>query len=384
MSDQALDSLQAQFPILEHLTLLNHAGVAPLSAPAAEAMRQYADQAQNRGYFHADWHRRIAAVRAAIARLIGADGPNEIAFTPNTSTGLSTIAKGLDWRRGDNVVITNVEFPANRYPWEDLKRFGVQLIEVPQQPDGRIHAEDVIEAITDRTRVTAISHVQYATGHRIDLAPISEMAHRAGAYLCVDAIQSVGVLPVDVQAMGIDFLSADSHKWMLGPEGAGVLYCREDLIPLLHPNVVGWANMVNALDFGGYEFAFQPDARRFEPGSFNIAGILAMGASIDLLLKIGVVEIWSRVEALTARLCEGLERKQYRVFSPREKESERSGIVIFDPPYPDMRLTPSVRRIVADLEKQDIVIVARQGRLRASPHFYNTFDQMDALVDALP
>lgn len=190
-------------------------------------------------------------------------------------------------------------------------------------------------------------------------------------------------MPVDVAACGIDFLAADGHKWLLAPEGCGIFYCRADLIELLHPSVVGWMNMVNASDYGNYRFEFQRDARRFEPGSYNIAGIMALGASIELLLEVGLDQVWSRIDALTGRLCDGLADKGYRVYSPRG-ETERSGIVAFNPPYPDTRLTPPPPQIVTDLAGKGIVIVVREGRLRASPHFYNTTEQMDALIDALP
>jgi cysteine desulfurase/selenocysteine lyase len=372
----------AEFPILRKLAFFNHAGVAPISARAARAVHAYADQAQTLAYYEARWYIRARQVKKLAAQLIGAKGEEEIAFIPNTSAGLSMVARGLDWLEGDNVVITNVEYPANRYPWQDLQRHGVELIEVEQQPDGRIDVEDVLNAITNRTRVVSLSHVQYASGYRIDLKPISEMVHRAGGLLCVDAIQSVGAMPVDVEAMGIDFLSADGHKWLLSPEGCGIFYCREELITQLHPNVVGWMNMVNASDYGNYQFVFQPDARRFEPGSYNIPGVLGLGASLELLLEVGMENVWSRIDALTSRLCDGLTKKGYRVFSPRD-EGERSGIVVFDPPQEVLESTP-LQKIVADLENKGIIIVVREGRLRASPHFYNTAEQMEALVEALP
>jgi selenocysteine lyase/cysteine desulfurase len=371
------------FPILGRLTFLNHAAVAPLSPPAARALRAYADQAESRAYVDGGWYRRTVEVKQAAARLIGARGPHEIAFVPNTSTGLALVARGLEWQPGDNVVVSNVEYPANRYPWEDLRRVGVELREVRQLPDGRVDAEDVIEAINDRTKVVAVSHVQYVSGHRIDLRPISDMVHSVPGprgYLCVDAIQSVGAMPVDVEAMGIDFLAADGHKWMLGPEGCGIFYCREDLNELLHPAVVGWMNMVDATDYGNYRFEFQPDARRFEPGTYNIPGILALGASIDMLLTVGIDNVWSRIEELTAHLCRRLASHGYRVFSPRS-DGERSGIVTFDPPAATDRA--AVKRIVDRLQQKNIIIAAREGRLRASPHFYNTTEQLDALIDAL-
>lgn len=374
--------LDRLFPIRRKMDFFNHAGVAPISAAAGDALRRYVEQAESAAYVDAGWYRRVNEVKQAAARLIGARGGHEIAFVPNTTYGLAMVANGIDWQPGDSIIITDVEYPANRYPWENIARRhpGVELIEVGQLPDGRIDVEDVCEEVRDRTRVVALSHVQYASGHRINLKPISDMVHAVGGYLCVDAIQSVGVLPVDVQAMGIDFLSADGHKWMLGPEGCGIFYCHQDLAPLLHPAIVGWMNMVDAHDFGDYRFELLPDARRFEPGSYNIAGIVAMGASIDLLLEVGAQEIWRRIDALTTRLCDGLADKGYRVFTPRRDPDERSGIVTFEPPAG----SPPAAQIAADLQERGIVIVLREGRLRASPHFYNTPEQIDRLLDALP
>ena len=383
MKDQIEMILADEFPILSQMVFMNHAGVAPISGRAAAALRRYTEQAESQAYYHSGWYERVVQVKELASRTIGAAGPHEIAFVASTSMGLSLVAGGIDFQPGDDVIITNVEFPANRYPWEDLQRRGVELIEVRQQDDGRIDVEDVVEAVTNRTRIVSISHVQYASGHRIDLRPISDMVHRAGGFLCVDAIQSVGAMPVDVSAAGIDFLTADGHKWLLGPEGCGIFYCRAELTDALHPSVIGWLNMVNPDDYGDYQFQFQPDARRFEAGSYNIAGITALGASMQLLLEVGLDQVWSRIDELTSRLCDGLRDKDYRVFSPRDPD-ERSGIVTFNAPYPDTRLTPPVSQLVSDLEDKGIVLVAREGRLRASPHFYNTPEQIDELIKVLP
>ncbi len=378
MSGQ-LHSLSEAFPVLGELDFLNHAGVAPISGPAADALRRYAEQAERRAYVGSGLGRRVEEIKAAAARLVHARSADEIAFIPNTSHGLSLVARGLDFDPGDNVVITDVEYPANRYPWEDLKRLGVNLIEVRQRPDGRIDPRDVCDVVDDRTKVVSLSHVQYASGHRIDLRPIADTIHKAGGYLCVDAIQSLGALPVDVRTMGIDFLSADGHKWLLSPEGCGIFYCRRELCERLHPAIIGWMSMVDAERYGDYRFELLPDARRFEPGSYNVPGILALGATIDFLLEVGIDAIWSRIDGLTTRLCEGLERKGYRVFSPRGA-GERSGIVIFD--CPDGGITPE--EIATDLAAKNIVIVVREGRLRVSPHFYNTSQQIDRVLEALP
>jgi len=380
VSDAMVSSWDSAHPADAGPLFLDHAGVAPLSGPAAHAMTAYAEHACQQGYLDADWYPRIESVRSAAARLINARSADEIAFIANTSTGLAMVAEGLPWRAGDNVVISGVEYPANRYPWENLRRRDVSVTEVPQLPDGRVDVEDVCEAVTDRTRVVAISHVQYASGFRIGLRPIADMVHKAGGYLCVDAIQSLGAIPFDVQADEIDFAAADGHKWLLSPEGCGVLYCREDLIPLLHPPIVGWMCMVDHLDYGNYRFELANNSRRFEPGSYNVAGTLALGASIDMLTEMGVDTVWASIETLTHRLVEGLRGKGYRIYTPRSDPAERSGIVVFEPPTD----TNDLAAIVRNLRRDRIVIVQREGRLRASPHFYNTPAQIDRLIDALP
>ena len=208
MSELQYDKL---FPALEEMIFFNHAGVAPISGPAADALRQFASQAASKAYMDSGWYRRVKQVKERIAELINARGPHEIAFVANTSTGLSIVANGINWRQGDNAVITDVEYPANRYPWEDLRRRDVELIEARQDEQGRVDADRIADCVTNTTRIVSVSHVQYASGFRVDLKPISDMVHMAGGHLCVDAIQSVGVMPVDVQAMGIDFLAADGQ-----------------------------------------------------------------------------------------------------------------------------------------------------------------------------
>lgn len=380
MSDQKhlQSSCHESFPILDEMDFFNHAGVAPLSKPAADAMIAYAKHTASKAYIQGSWYKQAQHIKTLAARMINAPSAANIAYVPSTSAGLSLLARGLDWRRGDNVIITSIEFPANRYPWQDLAKQGVELIEIEPDNEGRIDVEDILEAITDRTRLVSISHVQFSSGFRIDLSEIAKMVHRAGGLLCIDAIQSVGAMPVDVQAWGVDFLSADSHKWMLGPEGCGFVYCEEDLIQMLHPGVVGWMNMPIRKEYTDYRFEFHTDARRFEPGSYNLAGIMAMGASLELLLETGLDNVWATIEMLTDHLCDRLNQKGYKVFSPRGA-GEKSGIVSFS--------AADVSRhqaIIEMLEKQNIHIALRQGRLRVSPHFYNTLAQMDRLVDALP
>ncbi|MFN3166228.1 MAG: aminotransferase class V-fold PLP-dependent enzyme [Phycisphaeraceae bacterium] len=371
--------LADEFPVLGEVNYLNHAGVAPLPARAARVMAECAEAAAHGRLADEDWYRRVIAVKSMCAELVNARGRHEIALIPNTTTGLATLAGGLDWRPGDRVVITDVEYPANRYPWTALKHRGVEVVEAKQGEDRRIDVDDVIALINDRTRVVALSHVQFGTGYRIDLKPIADEVHAAGGLLCVDAIQSIGVMPIDVQAMGIDFLAADGHKWMLGPEGAGFLYCEQDLCQQLRPLIPGWLGKRNHLDYGSYDERDYPDARRFEPGTWNIYGVRGLGASIEFLLEVGLDTVWSRIDALCQHLRGRLREKGYSVATPPGPR-ERSGIVAFDAPEG----APAHAEIVKRLSERGIVIAERMGRLRISPHFYNSIEQIDVAVDALP
>ena len=229
------------------------------------------------------WYQQAEQVRKSAARLINAD-PTEIAFVKNTSEGLALVANGLAWKPGDEIISTAVEYPANVYPWMDLQqRVGIKHIMVAER-NGRIHTPDIFAAVTGRTRMIALSHVEYASGYRNDLVTIGRFCRERGILLCVDGIQSCGVLPVDVRGMNIDFLSADGHKWMLGPEGLGIFYCRSELIAQVHPEV-GWMNVVNATDFGNFDLTFRADARRFECGAHNIPGVLGLKAAPNCCWK---------------------------------------------------------------------------------------------------
>jgi cysteine desulfurase/selenocysteine lyase len=371
------------FPILKRWDFFNHAGVAPLPHAAAEALRAYAAQAETVAYLHAGWYRDADKLRSLAAGMINADRA-EVAFVKNTSEGISIVARGIDWQWGDRVVTTDVEYPANIYPWMEVVRtHGVKLIKVKEEADeqGRRHVpiEKILEAASQKgTRLVTLSHVEYASGQRHDLQRIGEFCRGKGILFCVDAIQSLGILPVDVQAMKIDYLAADGHKWLLGPEGAGIFYCRKDLIDHTRPLMIGWMNVVDAQNYGNYDYTLKSDATRFECGSLNIAGLLALKASVELLTSVPPGSVSAQMFELTNYLIEGLEAKGYRVLSPREKW-QWSGIVSFTSP------THNHEHIFRTLRKEHHTELAvREGRLRCSPHFYNTAEQLDRLVARLP
>lgn len=370
------NALREEFPVTRNFNFMNHAAVAPLSRRAAAAAKEYLDRAENMGYVRGGFFKRVERVRGQVASLINAN-PDEIAFTKNTSEGISFVANGLTWQSGDNIVTCNAEFVANVYPWEALRARGVQIRKVLEE-DGRIPLERLLESIDSRTRLLTISSVQFASGFRTDLATLGEFCQSKGVFLFVDAIQSLGMLPMDVKAMNIDFLAADGHKWLCAPEGAGLFFVRKELQGYLQPTTIGWMSMKDRFQFNKPQFEFADTARRYEAGSYNMPGVFSLGGSVELIKEIGIENIARRVLALTDRLAEGVRAKGYRVISSRQP-SEASAIVAFISDVHDHE------QIQAHLEAEHrIVIAVRHGRLRASPYCYNSEQEIDQLIDALP
>lgn len=381
MIDELIGNADA-FPVLRHWDFYNHAGVSPLPRVAADVLRTFATEAERGAYLETKWYREVEQLRDSTARLINANR-DEIALVKNTSEGLSIVANGIDWRPGDRIVTTAIEYPANVYPWMDLaQRFGVVLVTVPPEValDGsrRVSNEALLRAADHpRTRLLTLSHVQFSTGQRHDLIPLGRSCRERGVLFAVDAIQTLGVLPVDVQLMNIDYLSADGHKWLLGPEGAGVFYCRRELIPQTRVPTIGWMNVANALNYDRYDFTLKPNAAKFECGSWNVPGFLSLRASMELLMSARIEVVARRVQGLTDRLITGLRSVGYKIASPRDG-TEWSGIVSFShPSLPPDSIPTKLRK------EHRIEIVLRGTRLRASPHFYNTEAQIDRLVDVL-
>ena len=370
------DALRAEFPVTRNFNFQNHAAVAPISSRSADAVRHYLKHAEDNSYLGGGFYKHAERVRGQIAQLINAQ-PDEVTFTKNTSEGISLVANGLTWQSGDNVVTSNVEFPANLYPWQALRERGVHVRTVLEE-DGRIPLERIIETIDSRTRVVAISSVQFASGFRTDLATLGEYCQSKGVLLCVDAIQSLGAFPIDVQAMNIDFLAADGHKWLCAAEGAGLFYVRKELQGHLRPTSVGWLSMKDPFNFNRYQFEFAESARRYDAGSYNLAGIYSLGGAIELIQEIGIEKISQRLLHLTDRLTEGLREKGYRLVSSRTP-TEASGIVAF---FSDVHDHDQIQRHLQ--AEHRIVIAVRSGRLRSSPHIYNSEREIDQLVEALP
>jgi cysteine desulfurase/selenocysteine lyase len=298
----------------------------------------------------------------------------------NTTVGIGLVAEGIDWRPGDNVVTLADEFPSNVYPWFNLESRGVETRRVPTDASGRLDLDQLGEACDARTRIVSVSWIGYATGYRHDVPRISEIAHKCGALLFVDAIQGLGAFPLDVNEMGIDFLAADGHKWMLGPEGAGIAYIRHEHLDRLRPTGVGWHSVVQN-DFTQIELNLKPAAARFEGGTQNSAGLIALGTSLKLLFELGIDSVAAAILDFTDRACERLSSIGAKIVSDRRPDhrggQQRSGIVSFELPGRDPM---AVKRHAL---RQNVVFGCRAGRLRISPHAYNNAEDLDRLIDAL-
>jgi cysteine desulfurase/selenocysteine lyase len=367
--------LDREFPVRREWIYFNHAAVCPLPERVRKAICDFAAQAATAGATkYEEWLAQLEKTRRLAARLIGCQ-TNEVAFVKNTTHGLLCVANSIDWREGDNLVTFDEEFPANVWPWKNLERLGVERRVAPVR-DGRPSLDDLEALIDSRTRLAAVSLVGYASGFRIDGSRLGEICQRHGILSCLDGIQGLGATPVDVEAWGVDFLSADGHKWLLAPEGAGLLYCSRRVVDQLNESMTGWISRAGYSDYENHSLELWPDARRFEEGSHNMLCAHALGAALGLLHEVGIATVSSRIRALTDRLVEGLEAGGWTIHSDRAGENG-SGIVMaskegLDPKGAEQRLM-----------ERNIYVAARAGRLRFSPHFYNTPEEIDRLLEAL-
>jgi len=321
---------------------------------------------------------RIAETRALVARLLHCE-PEEIAFTGPTASGLNTVANGLDWKPGDEVVCYLDDYPANVYPWLALERHGVQPVLLEPARIGEITPEVVERALSKRTKLVALSTANYCSGYRIDLDAIGTLCAERGVLFSVDAIQTMGVFPVPLQH--VDFVSAGAQKWMLGPSGAGIMFVKNTRRELLRPAMIGGWNIVSPNFIAQREIAFEAGGRKFEPGAYTHSVLAGLRAAVELLLEVGGTEISDRVLSLTQSLRERLAPAGFEFLSP-DSEKNRCGILAFrHPKIPTDRLFEA-------LVKSDVVVSLRFDRaerswLRVSPHFYNTTADITKIADVL-
>jgi selenocysteine lyase/cysteine desulfurase len=370
--------LRALFPITERAIYLNHAAVSPPPIPTIEAVKsQLRDVAENGSLNYRSWIAVKEQARKLAAEMIGAR-TEQIAFMRNTSDGLSTVANGLQWSPGDNLVTFRKEFPSNVYPWLRLRdAFGVE-VRMCEERDGRIDLNELIGLIDSKTRVVAISQVQYASGFRADLERIGRAARAHDALLVVDVIQAMGVMSTSVEAELIDVAAAAGHKWLLTPEGVGLLYLSNRARERLQPTLVGWISVPNPEDYDNFEQGWNRGALAWETGTGPSALIHGLEASLKLLVEIGVGRIANHLEQLTDYLCERLHGRDYQIVSSRNA-SEKSQILCVR-----HQAGLSSMALYTHLKTRNIITAPRGDRLRVAPHLYNTFEDIDELVKALP
>lgn len=376
------NTLRALFPVTERAIYLNHAAVSAPPIPTINAIQsQLADVSENGSVNFRQWLAVKENARRLLAGMLGAR-PNQVAFLRNTSDGLSTVANGLDWLPGDNLVTFRHEFPSNIYPWLRVRdAFGVE-VRMCEERQGRIDLDQLISLIDNKTRIVAISQIQYASGFRADLERIGRAARDHDALLVVDVIQALGVVPIDVESELVDVAAAACHKWLLTPEGVGLLYLSERARERLQPTLVGWTSVPNPEDYGNFEQGWNEGTLAWETGTVPVALIHGLEASLKLLNEVGVGTIQTHLEMLTDYLCEGLcerlKNSAYQVVSSRRR-GEKSQIVC-------IQNTAGLTSIdlYAHLEKRKIITAPRGDRLRISPHFYNTREEIDELLSALP
>jgi cysteine desulfurase/selenocysteine lyase len=371
------DDLRKLFPVTKRYVYLNHAAVAPISLPVYERMQEHARDQLEHGIVNYDqWSATVKNTREAAAGLINANR-NQIAFAQNTSAGLAMIANGIDWRAGDNIVTAECEFPANLVPWMRIHReYGVE-VRMAREREGRLETEEILNLIDGRTRLVTLSFVQYASGYRADLATIGRYCRERDLLFVVDAIQGLGAMALDVEECYVDALSADAHKFLLGTEGCAIFYLSARAMERVKPTLVGWFSLENPDDHGNFAQPYAKSARRFEPGSLNTIGVAGLGAALDLFKEIGMEKIERYLIDLGDYLCEGLSDRGYRVISSRQA-NEKSAIICCQ------HAKYSAEFLEQSLSQRQIVTAARAGRLRISPHFYNSRDEIDRLIDCLP
>ncbi len=365
-----LNTYRELFPITLQKIYLNHAAISPLSTRVTDMLEWYLDE---RSFGDIDTFRQVSAIRQEardlLAKMINGSAEH-IAFITNTSEGFNHLVNGLSWQAGDQIILTDYEFPSNVYPFMNLERFGVDMVYVPNR-DGQIRIEDIEERITPRTKMLSISFVEFSNGFRNDLETIGKLCKANDIIFSVDSIQGLGAIPLDVQKFQIDFLSNGGHKWLMGAMGAGFMYFAPELFEKITPAFTGWLGVENAWDFFDYKLDLLPDAGRFEYATGNFLGISALRASAGLLMEAGIENIERHLMQLGQRLIDGLGQPGLRFKGAADKKYW-SGIYSF--------AGKDMPEFYEYLMNRNIICSLRNGMLRVSPHFYNNEEEIDELI----
>jgi len=369
------DLIKKEFNLRNDLIYLNHAGVSPWPLRTARAVRNFAEENMSQGSLgYPDWLRVESALRMQARQLLNAPSKEDIALLKNTSEAISAVAYGLDWSPGDNVVSSDQEFPSNRIVWQSLSVNGVEFREA-DLGSGASPEDALFSLVNDRTKLLTISSVQYSTGLKMDLERIGQFCRQRGVLFCVDAIQSLGAVQFDVQKTRADFLMADGHKWMIGPEGLALFYSRPEARDRLRLNQFGWHMVEEMGDFDRRDWTAAKTARRFECGSPNMLGIYALNASLSLLLEAGMDKVESEVLKRIEYLFDKITSVPVLELITPGVTNRYAGIVTF-------RHRDIDNNILYNYLMQNKVMCApRSGGIRLSPHFYTPYEQLDQVID---
>ncbi len=370
------ENIRKLFPAAQRYTYLNSAAVSPMPSVSAGAVySQLKDVSENGTLNYMNWVATKERARKLVAEMLNVR-EEQIAFMRNTSDGFASVANGLSWQKGDNIVTFEREFPANFYAWRRIRdKFGVEL-RLASEKNGRIDLEEFISLIDANTKIVSISAVQFSSGFRADLERIGEAARKHGALFAVDIIQAFGALPLDLSL--VDIACGASHKWLCSPEGCGILYLSDKAREIIEPTLVGWISVETPWDFDDYEQDFKPNALAWESGTGSISLFYGLEQSLKILHETGSENIEKYLEELTDFLCESLAGKDYEIISSREK-GEKSQIVCVK-----HRGGLSSNQMAKHLEAENIIAAPRGNRLRIAPHFFNNQDDIERLLEVLP
>lgn len=379
--------MRRQIPLLARSVYLDNAGAGPPSIAVYEAMRSFLDEWRDYGEKWEAWLLEIVRARKEFGRLIGAS-VDDVACVPNVTSGLAAVASALRLKPGQNVVVSELNFPTNVYMWHSLKEKGlISEVRVLKAENGQIPLSSFEKAIDDKTAAVSIDYVSWINGCREDIPNVTRLAHSHGALMVVDAFHAVGVFPVDVRKLGVDVLTCGTYKWLMGPHGTAFLYVSHEALDRLEPSIVGWhgisdsvvARVQSKQDTFGRPFDLSrvepaKDATRFEWGTWSVITVAGARAAIEFTLKYSPEDRTPRIERLNERLLNGVRKKMRKITSPEEKE-RRSGIVTFE--------VDGAAKVAQKLQQDGVVVAPRVNVLRVSPHFYNTEEEIDILLQKI-
>jgi selenocysteine lyase/cysteine desulfurase len=368
-----------EFPITSSKIFLAHAAMSPFPRRVKEAITEYIQRVTTEGQWEYLYAKIETETREYAGEILGADD-KEIAFVSSTSLGLSLVASGLSWENGDNIVVADGDFPSNIYPWLNLQSRGVQVKFIPRNKDGIVTLKDISNLVDKHTRLVSLSTVNYITGFKIDVSSIGAYLHQRDILFCLDAIQSLGVFPIDTT--DVDFLASGANKWLLGPVGIGILYIKKKNLSLLNPILAGWKCVQDSKNYNSYNLCFLDSAKRFEPGCVSIMGLVGLHAALKLLLEIKIENIAGRLTKLRKIIVPALNKKGYNVFG-LDNPVCSSGITSFTSQKLD------IPRLRDTLDAKGFVVSSRDGLdgskcIRVAPHFYNTEEEIFQFLANIP